>query len=72
LEAARATAADIANNPPLVVQGVKDVLNHDLESRVADSLRYVAAWNAAFLPSKDLGEAIQAFLERRAPEFRGE
>ena len=72
LEAARATAADIANNPPLVVQGVKDVLNHDLENRVADSLRYVAAWNAAFLPSKDLGEAIQAFVERRAPEFRGE
>ena len=33
--------------------------------RCADGLRYVAAWNAAFLPSEDLGEAVQAFLERR-------
>ncbi|WP_285498992.1 crotonase/enoyl-CoA hydratase family protein [Actinokineospora sp. NBRC 105648] len=72
LAAARELAADIAANPPLVVQGTKDVLNHDRERTVADGLRYVAAWNAAFLPSKDLGEAVQAFLERRPPEFRGE
>ncbi|MGQ0837770.1 crotonase/enoyl-CoA hydratase family protein [Actinokineospora sp.] len=72
LDAARALAAEIAANPPLAVQGTKDVLGHDRERRVADSLRYVSAWNAAFLPSKDLGEAVQAFLERRPPEFRGE
>jgi enoyl-CoA hydratase len=71
LAAARELAADIAANPPLVVQGVKDVLDQQREPRVADGLRYVAAWNAAFLPSEDLGEAAQAFLERRAPEFRG-
>ncbi|MFC0106528.1 crotonase/enoyl-CoA hydratase family protein [Kibdelosporangium aridum] len=72
LAAARELAADIAKNPPLVVQGTKDVLDHDLAPRVADGLRYVSAWNAAFLPSKDLGEAVQAFLERRDPEFTGE
>ncbi|MET0237272.1 MAG: crotonase/enoyl-CoA hydratase family protein [Kibdelosporangium sp.] len=72
LEAARTLAADIAKNPPLVVQGVKDVLDHDRAPRVAEGLRYVSAWNAAFLPSKDLGEAVQAFLERRDPEFTGE
>ena len=71
LAAARELAATIAANPPLVVQGVKDVLNAAREPRVADGLRYVAAWNAAFLPSKDLGEAVQAFLERRPPEFKG-
>jgi enoyl-CoA hydratase len=69
LAAARALAEEIAANPPLVVQGVKEVLSAATEQRVADGLRYVAAWNAAFLPSKDLGEA---FLERRKPEFRGE
>jgi enoyl-CoA hydratase len=72
LAAARALAADIAANPPLVVQGVKDVLNTKREADVAAGLRYVSTWNAAFLPSKDLGEAVQAFLERRPPGFAGE
>jgi enoyl-CoA hydratase len=72
LAAAHELAADIAKNPPLVVQGVKDVLDHDRAPRVAAGLRYVATWNAAFLPSKDLGEAVQAFLARREPEFTGE
>ncbi len=71
LAAARELAAEIAANPPLVVQGVKDVLDQHREHQVADGLRYVAAWNAAFLPSEDLGEAAQAFLERRAPKFHG-
>ncbi|MDT5077502.1 MAG: enoyl-CoA hydratase, partial [Mycobacterium sp.] len=54
LAAAHATAAEIAANPPLVVQGVKDVLDEQRTAQVAASLRYVAAWNSAFLPSKDL------------------
>ncbi|MEV4317211.1 crotonase/enoyl-CoA hydratase family protein [Actinocrispum sp. NPDC049592] len=72
LEAARAMAADIAKNPPLVVQGTKNVLDHDRAPRVAAGLRYVSTWNSAFLPSKDLGEAVQAFIDRRDPEFTGE
>lgn len=72
LQAARELAAEIAQNPPLVVQGVKDVLAENTRDRVAAGQRYVSAWNAAFLPSKDLGEAVQAFLERREPRFTGE
>lgn len=72
LAAAREMAEEIAANPPLVVQGVKEVLSAGAEQRIADGLRYVSAWNAAFLPSKDLGEAVQAFMERRKPGFQGE
>lgn len=71
LAAAHELAGEIAANPPLVVQGVKDVLGHERESRVAEGLRYVAAWNAAFLPSEDVVEAFTAFGERREPQYRG-
>ncbi|OFJ53961.1 crotonase/enoyl-CoA hydratase family protein [Mycolicibacterium grossiae] len=72
LAAAHDTAREIAANPPLVVQGVKDVLDEQRTAAVAASLRYVAAWNSAFLPSKDLTEGITAMFAKRPPEFTGE
>ncbi|MCV7368102.1 enoyl-CoA hydratase [Mycolicibacterium duvalii] len=72
LAAARATAAEIAANPPHTVHGIKDVLDEQRTAAVAASLRYVAAWNSAFLPSKDLTEGIQAMFEKRPPNFTGE
>ncbi|WP_407689524.1 crotonase/enoyl-CoA hydratase family protein [Mycobacterium sp. HUMS_1102779] len=72
LAAAHATAAEIAANPPLAVHGIKDVLDQQRVAAVSESLRYVAAWNAAFLPSKDLTEGISATFEKRPPNFKGE
>ncbi|GFG74043.1 crotonase/enoyl-CoA hydratase family protein [Mycobacterium botniense] len=72
LAAARATAADIADNPPLTVRGIKDVLDQQRIAAVSASLRYVAAWNAAFLPSKDLAEGISATFAKRPAKFTGE
>ena len=72
LAAAHATAEEIAANPPLTVAGIKDVLDQQRFSRVSESLRYVAAWNAAFLPSKDLTEGITATFQKRSPDFTGE
>lgn len=71
LTAARTLAEQIAANPPLAVQGVKDVLDLHRNQQVAAGLRYVSAWNAAFLPSDDLAEAVAAFTERRTPKFTG-
>jgi enoyl-CoA hydratase len=69
LEAARKLAREIADNPAIVVQGVKQVLAFGEGRNVADAERFVALWNAAFLASTDLAEAIQAFAERRPPKF---
>lgn len=71
LTGARAMARAIADNPPLVVQGIKRVMEEAVTDRVERGLRHVAAWNAAFLPSQDLGEAMGAFMEKRPPRFTG-
>ena len=72
LARARELAAAIAANSPLAVQGSKQVLGFASRREVDSQLDYVALWNAAFLHSDDLGEAMQAFMQRRAPQFRGQ
>lgn len=71
LDSAHATAAEIADNPPLVVRGTREVLDAAIESSIAENNRYVATWNAGFLASKDMMEAIGATLEGRKPEYEG-
>jgi enoyl-CoA hydratase len=72
LDGARALAREIAQNPPLAVQGIKRVMGYTAEPPVRDGLKYVAGWNAAFLQSNDLQEAMMAFMEKREPTFKGE
>jgi enoyl-CoA hydratase len=69
--AARDLAARIARNSPLVVQGTKRVLRYCEGKSVEDGLAFVATWNAAFVESDDLKEAMTAFFEKRAPRFTG-
>ena len=64
-------AGEIAGNPPLAVQGAKEVLLHNEEVPIAKSLEYNAAKSAMILPSEDLLEALNAYLEKRKPEFKG-
>ncbi len=71
LEAARSLAARIGDNPPLVVAGVKEVIDFCADKSVSEGERFVAVWNAAFLASNDLKEAFAAFVERRDPKFTG-
>jgi enoyl-CoA hydratase len=71
LKAAQDMAAEIAANSPLTVVGTKQVLRACEDRTVAEGLDYVAAWNAAFLQSNDLTEAMSAFIEKRPPNFTG-
>ena len=71
LDAARALAREMAESSPLVVQGIKEVMNDRVRGEVTEGLRRVALWNAAFLQSADLAEAFAAFAEKRPPKFAG-
>ncbi len=71
LEGARALANEIADNSPLVVEGIKSVLNAVDAKAVREGLHEVALYNTAFLQSNDLGEAFAAFAERRPPRYSG-
>jgi enoyl-CoA hydratase/carnithine racemase len=68
---AKELATDVAFCAPLTVQGVKDVILKSRDYGVYTGLDYVAQKNAAHLPSEDLMEAFQAFMEKRAPQFKG-
>ncbi|HET9693148.1 MAG TPA: crotonase/enoyl-CoA hydratase family protein [Steroidobacteraceae bacterium] len=72
LARAKELARMIAANSPLAVQGAKHVLGFASRRDVDTNLDYVALWNAAFLHSDDLGEAMRAFMERRPPSFKGQ
>jgi Delta3,5-Delta2,4-dienoyl-CoA isomerase len=65
------TAALIARNSPLAVQGAKAVLRAAEGRTIGEALDYVSLWNAAYLQSNDLGEALTAFVEKRDPTFEG-
>lgn len=69
--AAHEMAASIAENSPLAVQGAKSVLRAGRSQTVEEGLEHVALWNAAFLQSDDLAEAVTAFMQKRAPSFEG-
>jgi enoyl-CoA hydratase len=70
-ETARATAAEIADNPPPAVQGIKEILSHARAAAIDSELRYVAAWNSAFGPSPELIEAFDTATGPRAPRSTG-
>jgi enoyl-CoA hydratase len=71
LNHARIIATEIATYSPLAVQGTKEVLNYSDDHNLRDGLEYIALWNAAFLKSNDVTEAITAFMEKRQPVFTG-
>ena len=62
-------ATDIATKSPLVITGIKQVLNRGRDQSIADGLEQVALWNAAMLPGDDIGRAIAAQTARHTASF---
>lgn len=64
-------AQEIAENPPLTVQGAKRVMNEATRADVDRGLEYVATWNTGHLVTQDLGMAVTGFVTKQKPEFSG-
>lgn len=64
-------AEEIAGNPPLAVQGAKEVFLFTEAASLRESLEYNAARSSMIIPSQDLMEAMSAFLQKRKGEFKG-
>lgn len=63
-------ATEITAKSPLAIRGTKGMIIYARDHTVADSLNYVATWNAAMLMSSDLQEAMMAGMQKKAPTFR--
>ena len=63
-------AAEIAAKSPLAIRGTKEMIVYARDHSVADSLNYIATWNAAMLMSSDLQEAMMAGMQKKAATFR--
>ena len=66
----REIAATIAAKSPLSIRGTKEMITYARDHSVADSLNYIATWNAAMLMSQDLTEAMMSNTAKKAPSFK--
>lgn len=71
LPAALALAEEIAANPPLAVQRLKAGLRKALDPDWAELGRWVSASLGELFLTEDHQEGVQAFLEKRPPNFVG-
>jgi enoyl-CoA hydratase len=62
-------ASEIATKAPLAVYGCKRLINYSKDHSTADTLDYIAIWNASFLQSQEMQEAMMANAEKREGDF---
>jgi len=64
-------AAAIAKGPPLVHRAIKRAVYAGLDGDLAAALDREATGQLALLGSRDFGEGVAAFLQKREPRFEG-
>jgi enoyl-CoA hydratase len=71
LNAARELAAEISSNGPLAVRHAKSAANRALDVDLVSGLEYEADQFALLFATDDAREGMNAFGEKRRPEFEG-
>ncbi len=69
LEGVMEVAQQIAVNSPLAVAGTKNMLNYARDHSVADSLEYMATWQAGMFQPNDLMLSMAAQMQKKPGEF---
>ncbi|MCP4089716.1 MAG: crotonase/enoyl-CoA hydratase family protein [Gammaproteobacteria bacterium] len=69
LEGVMEIASRIAANSPLAVMGSKVMLNYARDHSVADSLEYMATWQAGMFQQADLVEGFAARIQKRETAY---
>jgi len=62
-------AEKIANKSPLVTRVIKKQINYSRDHSVKESLDYHAAWNSSLISSKDMEEAMKAYMNKSDGDF---
>ena len=71
MEQAGALAREIASNAPLAVQATKRMMRLGLDETFEANVHHVYLQLLPLFRSRDFGEGVKAFIERREPVFEG-
>lgn len=71
LDEAIAMASRIAAGAPYAIRTTKRAINRSLERISQDVIPFSLAAEGLAMKTEDMGEAVAAFSERRAPQFKG-
>lgn len=69
LEGVMAIAKQIAQHSPLAVVGCKAMLNYSRDHTVADSLNYMATWQAGMFRIEEIMQTMQAQQQQKQPQY---